>query len=148
VKVSVKVTVPLGTLAGVVISATVAATLAVQLVAPRAMLHETFGILVDVVSLGATVTGTNTSLNSVAAVALVPLTVTLKGLGVGTEVQLTLNTFAGMVAVQVAGTLLANTENETTPANPFIALVDIVEVPAGPPAWILMEGGVADNEKS
>jgi hypothetical protein len=56
VKVSVKVTVPVGTFAGVVISATVAVTLAVQLVAPNAILQETFGTLVEVLSLGVTPT--------------------------------------------------------------------------------------------
>ena len=48
--VNVKVTVPVGVLAGVVVSATVATTLAVQLVPPNAILQETFGTLVDVLS--------------------------------------------------------------------------------------------------
>ncbi len=65
--VSVKVTVPVGTLEGVVVSAMVAVTLVVQLVAPRAMLQLTLPTLVDVLSLLVTATVT------VAAALVLPL---------------------------------------------------------------------------
>lgn len=56
--VRVNVTVPVGALDGLVVSAIVATTLAVQLVAPRAILQVTFGMLVDVLSLPVAVTVT------------------------------------------------------------------------------------------
>jgi hypothetical protein len=48
--VNVNVTVPVGVFAGVVVSVTVAVTEAVQLDPPKAMLQETFGTLVEVLS--------------------------------------------------------------------------------------------------
>ncbi len=119
-----------------------------ELITPPALARILEGVTapVEMEKSGAlpTVTGTFTVLESVlGAVPVVPVTVTVKALA---ALQLTVKRLPERVEVQPAGGVLV-TASETVPANPLIAVTEIVEEP-GVLTVVLIEAGAEDKEKS